>query len=72
MSTRAIAVLREVSLTLDLSRPVGLTWGLFHLPDDEVYTIVRDLMTALAPGSYTVLTHSTDVVTGPAMREAVR
>ena len=67
-------VLREASHTLDLSRPVALTLlgVLFHVPDESAYTIVRDLMAALAPGSYVILTHSTDVVTGPEMREAVR
>lgn len=68
------AVLREASRTLDLAKPVALTLlgVLFHLPDDSVHTIVRDLVAALPSGSYVVLTHSTDVVTGPAMREAVR
>ncbi|MFW6639941.1 SAM-dependent methyltransferase [Nocardiopsis algeriensis] len=67
-------ILRKAGETLDLTRPVGLTLlgVLFHLPDDEVYTIVRNLVDALPSGSYVVITHSTNAATGEAMEEAVR
>src|SRR5699024_7684442 len=66
--------LREATITLGLSRPVGLTLlgVVFHIPDDSAYTLVQELVNALAPGSYLTLTHSTNAVTGEAMEEAVR
>src|SRR5699024_7434960 len=67
-------ILREATKTLDLSRPVGLTLlgVVFHIPDDSAYTLVQELVNALAPGSYLTLTHSTNAVTVEAMEEAVR
>ena len=67
-------ILREAAKTLDLSRPVGLTLlgVIFHIPDDSAYTLVQELVNALAPGSHLTLTHSTNAVTGKAMEEAVR
>lgn len=67
-------ILSEAAKTLDLSQPVALTLlgVVFHIPDDSAYTIVRELVDALAPGSYITLTHSTNAVTGEGMKEAVR
>src|SRR5699024_5760027 len=47
-------ILREATKTLDLSRPVGLPLlgVVFHIPDDSAYTLVQELVNALAPGSY--------------------
>lgn len=68
------SILREAATTLDLSRPVVLTLlgVVFHIQDDSAYTIVRELVDALAPGSHLILTHATSAVTGQAMEEAVR
>ena len=68
------AILNEAAEHLDLTRPVALTLLglLFHIPDDSVYDIVRDLAAALPSGSHVVITHSTDAATGGAMEEAVR
>lgn len=67
-------ILREAAKILDLSRPVALTLlgVVFHIPDESAYTIVHDLVNALAPGSYVTITHSTNAVTGEDMQEAVR
>ncbi len=69
------SILAQAGETLDLARPAGLMLLgiLHHVPDtDEAYSIVRRLMTALAPGSYLVINHSTSAVHGEAMEEAVR
>jgi len=52
----------ELRETLDLSKPVAMSVNaLFHfIPEEEKpYELVRELMGALAPGSYLMLTHST-------------
>ncbi|MFE9245124.1 SAM-dependent methyltransferase [Nocardiopsis sp. NPDC006938] len=66
-------ILSAAAEHLDLTRPVALTLlgVLFHIPDDTVYEIVRELVAALPSGSHVVITHSTNAVTGPAMAEAV-
>ncbi len=67
-------ILSEAARTLDLTQPVALMLlgVLHHIPDtDEAYSIVRRLMTALAPGSFLTINHSTSAVSGAAMEEAV-
>jgi S-adenosyl methyltransferase len=68
-------ILAQAAHTLDFAQPVGLMLLgiLHHIPDtDEAYAIVRQLVAALAPGSYLVINHSTSAVHGAAMEEAVR
>jgi O-methyltransferase involved in polyketide biosynthesis len=69
------AILRGAARTLDLARPVAITM-LGILPfigdDAEARAIVGRLMDALPSGSYLAVAHSTSVVTGEAMEEAVR
>ncbi len=67
-------ILRASAEHLDLSQPVGLVLLglLFHIPDDSVFDIVRELVAALPSGSHVVITHSTDAATGESMVEAVR
>ncbi len=68
-------ILARVAQTLDLARPTGLMLLgiLHHIPDiAEAYQIVRQLVAALAPGSYLVINHSTSAIHGAAMEEAVR
>ncbi len=68
------AILSQAARTLDLTRPVALMLlgVLHHISDtDQAYAIVRQLMTALAPGSYLVVNHSTSAISGAAMEDAV-
>jgi len=68
-------ILAEAARTLDFTKPVGLMLLgiLHHIPDaDEAYAVVRQLVAALAPGSYVAINHSTSAVHGPAMEDAVR
>jgi hypothetical protein len=68
-------ILAEAARTLDISKPVALMlFGiLHHIPDtDEAYSIVTRLVSALAPGSFLAINHSTSAVSGEAMEEAVR
>jgi O-methyltransferase involved in polyketide biosynthesis len=67
-------ILAEAARTLDFTRPVGLMLlGIVHhIPDTEqAYSIVRHLMSALAPGSFLTINHSTSAIHGAAMEEAV-
>ena len=67
-------ILAEAARTLDFSQPVALfLMGiLHHIPDtDQAYDIVRQLVAALAPGSFLVINHSTSAVSGAAMEDAV-
>jgi S-adenosyl methyltransferase len=67
-------ILAKAARTLDFTKPVGLMLLgiLHHLPDaDEPYLIVRHLVSALAPGSFLTVNHSTSAVHGAAMEEAV-
>jgi hypothetical protein len=67
-------ILAKAARTLDFTKPVGLMLLgiLHHLPDaDEPYLIVRHLVSALAPGSFLAINHSTSAVHGAAMEEAV-
>ncbi|MFC4529403.1 SAM-dependent methyltransferase [Sphaerisporangium dianthi] len=69
------AVLRAASQTLDLTRPVGIIM-LGILPfigdDAEAGAIVARLLDAVPEGSHLAITHSTSVVTGDRVVEAVR
>jgi O-methyltransferase involved in polyketide biosynthesis len=67
-------ILTEAARTLDFAQPVALMLlgVLHHIPDTgQAYEIVRRLVTALAPGSYVAINHSTSAVHGAAMEEAV-
>src|SRR6516225_10147537 len=60
--------------THQVAQPVALMLLgiLHHLPDaDEPYLIVKRLVSALAPGSFLAINHSTSAVSGAAMEEAV-
>jgi hypothetical protein len=69
----------DLIATLDLDQPVGLILGavLHFLPDaDDPYAIVRGLVSALAAGSYLVVSHGTADYSPPELqaqlREAIR
>src|SRR5262249_55928163 len=67
-------ILAEAARTLDFTKPVALMLlgVLHHIPDTEqTYSIVRHLASALAPGSFLTINHSTSAVHGAAMEEAV-
>jgi S-adenosyl methyltransferase len=67
-------ILAQAARTLDFSQPAGLMLLgiLHHIPGtEEAYSIVRQLVAALAPGSFVVINHSTSAVHGAAMEEAV-
>jgi len=68
-------IVREAARTLDLTQPVAvmLLGVLIHITDDrEAYAIVDRLLDAVPSGSYLVIAHSTNEITGAAMDEAVR
>jgi O-methyltransferase involved in polyketide biosynthesis len=68
-------ILAGAARTLDLAQPMALLLlgVLHHIPDTaEAYSIVRQLTSALAPGSFLAINHSTSAVSGEAMEEAVR
>jgi O-methyltransferase involved in polyketide biosynthesis len=68
-------ILAEASRTLDFTQPVAimLLGVIHHLTDHaEAAAVVKRLVDAVAPGSYLVITHTTNTVTGAAMDEAVR
>ena len=67
-------ILAQAAQTLDFTKPVGLMLLgiLHHIPDtDEPYLVVRRLVSALAPGSFVTINHSTSAVHGAAMEDAV-
>jgi hypothetical protein len=67
-------ILAQAARTLDFSQPAALMLLgiLHHIPDtEEAYSIVGQLVAALAPGSFVVINHSTSAVHGAAMEEAV-
>jgi O-methyltransferase involved in polyketide biosynthesis len=67
-------ILREATQTLDLAQPVAvMLLGVVHhiSDDDQAHAIVNRLIGGIPPGSYLVMAHSTNVVTGAAMDEAV-
>jgi O-methyltransferase involved in polyketide biosynthesis len=68
------AILAQAAHTLDFTQPVGLMLLgiLHHIPDTaQAYAIVRQLMAALAPGSFLTINHSTSAIHGAAMEDAV-
>jgi S-adenosyl methyltransferase len=67
-------ILAQAERTLDFTKPVGLMLlGILHhiLDADQPHLIVRHLVSALAPGSFLAINHSTSAVHGAAMEEAV-
>jgi O-methyltransferase involved in polyketide biosynthesis len=67
-------VLSGAARTLDFTQPVALLLlgVLHHIPDtDQAQEIVRQLVAALAPGSFLAVNHSTSAFSGAAMEEAV-
>ena len=61
--------------TLDFDRPVAVILsGIlnFVVDDAEAHRIVGDLVEAVPPGSYLVISHPTEEVNGPAVRESMR
>jgi hypothetical protein len=68
-------ILREAARTLDFGQPIAvMVLGiLHHIGDDEqASAIVNRLVDGIPSGSYLTIAHSTNVVTGAAMDEAVR
>jgi O-methyltransferase involved in polyketide biosynthesis len=68
-------ILAAAARTLDLAQPTALLLlgVLHHIPDTaEACSIVRQLTSALAPGSFLAINHSTSAISGEAMEEAVR
>jgi len=69
------AIFRDAARTLDFTQPVAvMLLGIVHhiSDDDEAHAVVNRLLDGIPPGSYLVMAHSTNVVTGAAMDEAVR
>jgi O-methyltransferase involved in polyketide biosynthesis len=67
-------ILAQAERSLDFGKPVALMLlGIVHhIPDTEqAYSIVRQLVSALAPGSFLAINHSTSAIHGAAMEEAV-
>ena len=65
-------VLGKARELLDFSRPVGLIFvaSLHHVPDeDDPAGVVARYLEALAPGSYLILSHSTDEFAPERMRQ---
>jgi O-methyltransferase involved in polyketide biosynthesis len=69
------AIVRAAGRTLDFTRPVAIIM-LGILPfigdDDEARSVVARLLDAVPAGSYLAITHSTSIVTGERVIEAVR
>ncbi|HEX6401582.1 MAG TPA: SAM-dependent methyltransferase [Pseudonocardiaceae bacterium] len=68
-------ILAEAARTLDFAQPVGLMLlGILNfIPDtDQAHAIVDQLLAALCPGSYLVISHPTAEIDGAAMSEAMR
>ena len=68
-------ILAEAARTLDFAQPVGLMLlGILNfIPDtDQAHAIVDQLLDALCPGSYLVISHPTAEIDGAAMSEAMR
>jgi S-adenosyl methyltransferase len=68
-------ILAEAARTLDFAQPVGLMLlGIlnFILDTDQAHAIVDQLLAALCPGSYLVISHPTAEIDGAAMSEAMR
>jgi O-methyltransferase involved in polyketide biosynthesis len=68
-------ILEGAAATLDFTQPVAITMlGIlpFIADDAEASGIVNGLLAAVPPGSYLAITHSTSVVSGERVVEAVR
>jgi O-methyltransferase involved in polyketide biosynthesis len=68
-------ILQGAARTLDFSQPVAimLLGIVHHITDtDAAHAVVNRLLDAVPSGSYLVITHTTNTVTGAAMDEAVR
>jgi O-methyltransferase involved in polyketide biosynthesis len=68
-------ILREAARTLDFAQPVAIMMlGIlnFVIDNDEAQAIVSQLLDAVPPGSYLVISHPTAEVDGGPMTEAVR
>jgi O-methyltransferase involved in polyketide biosynthesis len=68
-------IVQDATKTLDFAQPVAvmLLGVLHHIGDDgQAYEIVDRLLDAVPSGSYLVIAHSTNKITGAAMDEAVR
>ena len=68
-------ILAEAAHTLDFRQPVGLMLlGVVNhiLDDSEAYAAVSRLASALAPGSFLALTHSTAEIHGQLMLDVMR
>ena len=68
-------IVRDAAKTLDFTQPVAvmLLGVLHHISDDEEASAIVDrLLDAVSPGSYMVIAHSTNEISGAVMDEAVR
>jgi hypothetical protein len=68
-------IVHEAAKMLDFRQPVAvmLLGVLHHIGDDaEAYAVVDRLLDAVPSGSYLVIAHSTNEITGAAMDEAVQ
>ncbi|HEX5203407.1 SAM-dependent methyltransferase [Paractinoplanes rhizophilus] len=68
-------ILADAEKTLDFGRPVAVILsGIlnFVVDDAEAQAIVTRLVAAVPPGSYLVISHPTEEVNGPAVRESMR
>jgi hypothetical protein len=68
-------IVHEAAKMLDFGQPVAvmLLGVLHHISDDaEAYAVVDRLLDAVPSGSYLVIAHSTNEISGAAMDEAVR
>jgi SAM-dependent methyltransferase len=69
------AILRQAADTLDFTQPVAIMLiAILHVIDDadDPYQIVRDLMAAVPPGSYLVVSHLTADIAATDEAEAMR
>ncbi|MFI5889510.1 SAM-dependent methyltransferase [Actinoplanes sp. NPDC051513] len=68
-------ILRDAQKTLDFTQPVAVILsGIlnFIVDDTSADAIVSRLIAAVPPGSYLVISHPTEEVNGPAVRESMR
>jgi hypothetical protein len=68
-------ILQEAARTLDFTQRIAIMLlGVVHhvSDDDQAHAVVNRLLDAVPSGSYLVITHTTNTVTGAAMDEAVR
>jgi hypothetical protein len=68
-------ILQEAARTLDFTQRIAIMLlGVVHhvSDDDQAHAVVERLLDAVPSGSYLVITHTTNTVTGAAMDDAVR